>query len=93
MSQSTVPDARIHGGSPPAPCKPSYELFQGKNGKLQLRLKECPENIIETLLRKNYHIEKYEAKANVVEAKGHAKANVITAKSLFKLPSFLKRDP
>lgn len=53
-------------------------------------MKPCPENIVETLLRKKYGIEKYKAKAHVVEAKGNAKANVLTAKSIFKLPRLLK---
>ena len=81
---------RIHGDSVSPPCKPSYELIQNKYGFLELKKKECPENIIETLLRKHYGIEKYQAKAQVVEAKGNAAANVITAKSLFKFPRLFK---
>ena len=61
-----------------------------KLGLLKLKMRECPESIVEQLLRKQYHIEKYQAKAHVAEAKGAAKANALTAKSIFKLPSILK---
>lgn len=56
-------------------------------------MKECPENIVETLLRKKYGIEKYQAKAHVAQAKGHAKANILHAKSILKLTPFLKHIP
>ena len=90
IPDSTTLWIRIHGSSPPpAPCKPSYEVVATKNGLMELKLKECPENIIQQLLRKKYRLEKYEAKKEVAEAKGHAKANTIIGKSLLKLPKIL----
>lgn len=76
---------RQHGGPPSHPCTPNWEFGEHHEG-LGWKLKECPDNLIEKVFRKNFNLDAYEAKANVVHAKGEQKATTLIGMALKKFP-------
>jgi len=56
-------------------------------------MKECPGSLLEQIIRKKFQLDTYEAKANVVHAKGESKAATLLGKALKKLPRIHLHHP